>query len=211
MAMLSFSFRFRPRTIAGKAKAAPAEARVRPKLAAIQGTAVVNAGEMDIREASDSIGLKVSGHVVAPDSGSTPRWGVSGGFRKCRPIFLTDECARHELTADEGSLYNGGVSQETRPKSRESSDHAVIRTGWTRTRRRRGSTSTTRSTAPSPRSARDRRSRAGSSASARRPGTIAKSISAYDMTVSDAIYGAVRPVRQPRSAWRRCSTTSTGS
>ncbi len=31
-------------------------------------------------------------------------------------------------------------------------------------------------------------------------GTIAKSISAYDMTVSDAIYGACRPLRQPPAA-----------
>ena len=41
-------------------------------------------------------------------------------------------------------------------------------------------------------------------------GTIAKSISAYDMTVSDAIYGAAgRYVSRQRS--RRCSTTNTAS
>ena len=39
-------------------------------------------------------------------------------------------------------------------------------------------------------------------------GTIAKSISAYDMTVSDAIYGAASATSAARG-WRRCSTTST--
>ena len=41
-------------------------------------------------------------------------------------------------------------------------------------------------------------------------GTIAKSISAYDMTVSDAIYGACGAT-SAASAWRRCSTTNTAS
>ena len=40
-------------------------------------------------------------------------------------------------------------------------------------------------------------------------GTIAKSMSAYDMAVSDAIYGDVRTLRLPRSGLSRCSTTST--
>ena len=41
-------------------------------------------------------------------------------------------------------------------------------------------------------------------------GTIAKSISAYDMTVSDAIYGH-RADMSAVSDSKRCSTTNTGS
>ncbi len=39
-------------------------------------------------------------------------------------------------------------------------------------------------------------------------GTIAKSISAYDMTVSDSIYGARRGTSAASGLERRCSATS---